>query len=200
MEIEEMKTLWEEMSQKVDEQKILTDKLIINMTQERYTNRFNKILIYESIGAVVCFASAIFLIFNLEKLDTWYLMTSGIITLISLLVLPVLVLRSIKRIKHLDLTKNNFKETIIDFYRSKKELLFTQRISLYLSFVLVLVILPVTSKILKNKDLFAKENNDKLWIYIPILFIFLLFFTRWAYKSYKNVTTSAEKVLKELEN
>ena len=200
MEFQEMKSLWEDMSQKVDQQKILTDKLIIDMTQERYTNRFNKILMYESIGAVICFASAIFLIINLEKLDTWYLLACGIITLIFLLILPILVLRSIGKIKRLNIAKDNYKETLVGFYRSKKELLFTQRLGIYLSFVLALVILPVTSKILSNKDLFALEHNAKLWIYIPVLFIFLFFFSRWGYKSYKSITNSAENVLKELDS
>ena len=200
MELEEMKSLWEDMSQKVDQQKILTDKLIIDMTQERYINRFNKILMYESIGAVVCFASAIFLIVNLGKLDTWYLLTCGIITLIFLLILPIVVLRSIGKIKHLNIAKDNYKETITRFYKSKKELLFTQRLGIYLSFIFALVILPVTSKILSNKDLFVSEHSTKLWIYIPILFIFLFFFSRWGYKSYKSITNSAENVLKELDS
>ena len=38
-----MKSLWNDMSQKVDQQKVLTDKLIIDMTQERYENKLRQI-------------------------------------------------------------------------------------------------------------------------------------------------------------
>lgn len=200
MELEEMKTLWSEMSKEVEKQKSLTDKLIIDMTQERYTNKFNKILIYESMGAVICFAAAIFLIVNLGKLDTWYLLTLGIITITFLLLLPVLVLRSISRIKRLNIATNNYKETLVGFARAKKELLFTQRLGIYLSFVLALVIMPVTSKIVGNKDFFTMEHNAKLWFFLPVLFIFLFFFSRWGYKCYKSITNSAEDILKELES
>ncbi len=41
MELEEMKTLWEEMSLKVEKQQIVTDQLIMEMTQQKYKNKFN---------------------------------------------------------------------------------------------------------------------------------------------------------------
>lgn len=200
MDIIEMKLLWEDMSQKIDQQKTLTDKLIIDMTQERYTNKFNKIFMYESIGAFICFASAIFIMINLGKLDTWYLLTCGIITLVFLLALPILVLRSISRIKRLDISKNNYRDTLVGFARAKNELLLTQRLGISLSFVLALIIMPVASKILNNKDFFTMEHGVKLWFAIPILFVFLFFFSRWGYKCYKSITNSAENILKELES
>lgn len=200
MELEEMKTLWNEMSLEIEKQKSLTDKIIIDMTQKRYTNKFNTVLIYESIGAVVCFAIAFFLIANLGKLDTWYLLTFGIFTISFLLVLPILVLRSINRIKRLNITTNSYKETIVGFARAKKELLTTQRIGIYMSFILALVIMPVASKILNNKDFFVMEHSAKFWFLLPVFILFLFFFTRWGYSCYKNITNSAENVLKELDD
>lgn len=199
MEFEEMKSLWTDMSQEVDRQKILTDKLITDMTQERYTNKFSKIFLYESLGAVICFAAALFLIINIQKLDTWYLLTCGIICLSLLLILPVISLRSLNTAKGLNISGKNFKDTLVDFYRSKKKILFTQRLSFYLSIIFAIAVLPVFSKILNGKDLFAPENNQNLWIFIPILLLFLFVFSAWVYKSYKKVTSSAESILKELD-
>ena len=45
MELEEMKVLWQEMSQQVEKQKSLTDKLIIEMTQQKYAQKFEYPLI-----------------------------------------------------------------------------------------------------------------------------------------------------------
>jgi len=200
MELEEMKTLWSEMSQEIEKQQRLTDKLIIDMTQERYTSKFSKIQMYESIGALVCFSIAFFIIANLGKLDTWYLMTFGGIAVAFLILMPILVLRSINRIKRLNIATNSYKETIIGFTRAKKELLSTQRFGIYLSFVIVLVIMPVTSKILNNKDFFIMDHGVRLWILVPILFLFLFFFSRWGYGCYKSITNSAENILNELED
>jgi len=91
-----MKTLWDDMSVKVNNQKLLTDQLIIDMTLEKYKNKFNPILTIEGIGAVVLFIAAILLMLNIQKLDTWYLMSCGLCTLIYLIVMPILILRSIK--------------------------------------------------------------------------------------------------------
>ena len=58
MEFEEMKFLWEEMSGKIEQQKKLTDSLIIKMTKSDYKNKLMKIFIPEMIGSLICFADA----------------------------------------------------------------------------------------------------------------------------------------------
>ena len=200
MKLEEMKSLWAEMSLKLENQKSLTDKLILEMTQERYVNKFTKIQMYESIGAIICFAAALVVIINIGKLDTWYLLVSGILTITFLILMPILVLRSIKSIKQLNIASNNYKETIMSFAKAKKNLLTFQRVGIYLSFLFALIIMPVASKILKNKDFFTMEHSTKFWIAMPLFFVGLIFFARWGYRSYQNITNSAENILKELEN
>ncbi|MFD0976031.1 hypothetical protein [Salinimicrobium gaetbulicola] len=199
MEFEEMKSLWTDMSQKVEKQQLLTDKLIIKMTEERYTNKFRKIYGLESLGAVTCLAGAFYILLNIQKLDTWYLLTCGIICLVLLLVLPMITLRSINRTKSLNISQRNVKETLVKFYRAKNELLFTQRLNMYLGILFALVILPVFSKIMNGKDLFIEENINDLWLFIPILLAFLFVMAAWVFRAYKNITTSAENILKELD-
>lgn len=198
MELEEMKSTWQEMTKRLNKQEILTDQIIEKMTKERYTNKFSRLQIYETIGTVICYGSAIFLIINFEKLDSWYLMLFGIITLLLLLVLPVLTLRKIGNMKRLNITNSSYKDVLVNFHKAKRALFFTQKITLYLSIVLAIIILPVTSKIFKNKDLFEAEHTNNLLIYIPILLIFLFFLSRWVFKGYKSVTNSAENILKDI--
>lgn len=101
--------------------------------------------------------------------------------------------------KKLDIVHDNYKEVLINFQKSKKDLLFTQKITFYLSMVLAVVILPVTSKIFRNKDLFESEHINNLWIFIPVLLIFLFFLSRWVFKGYRSATNSAEDVLREMD-
>lgn len=195
-----MKNIWGELSQKIEKQERLTDKLILDMTQERYSNRFDKILTYESIGAFICFIAALYILFNFGKLDTWYFKVSGIFTLTFLISLPLLVLRSLIKIKSLDISKTDLKETIVGFERAKSELLMLQRFGIYLSFVLALLVLPLSLKLFKNKDFFTSSHDASLWIVIGLFFIFLLFFARWGYRCYQRITSSAENLLKDLES
>ena len=197
MEIEELQSVWSEMSDQLEKQKKLTNELIMEMTQDRYRNKFDKITFYETIGAVICFAMAIYLLVNINKLDTWYLLSCGIFTIAFLIILPIITLGLLGKIKRINILKNSFKETIVGYTKARNQLLLMQRIGIYLSFILVFTCLPVFSKIMKNKDLFL---HTRAWlIYLPIMAIFLFFFTRWGYKCYKNITNSAENILKQLE-
>jgi|SRR5690554_6124575 len=200
MELEEMKNTWQEMSKRLEKQEILTNQVIEKMTKERYANKFSKLQIYETIASIICYGSAIFLILNFEKLDSWYLILFGIITLLLLLVLPVLTLRKIGNMKKLNIAKSSYKDVLVNFQKAKESLFFTQRITLYLSIVLAIIILPVTSKIFKNIDLFEAGHTNNLLIYIPILLIFLFFLSRWVFKGYRSVTNSAENILKEIDS
>ncbi len=197
MEIEEMKGLWNEMSQRIDSQKVLTDKLVIQMTKQRYTNKLKAISIPESIGTVVCFASAVYIFMNFGRLDTWYLQLFGFFVIAYSVILPVLSLRSVKKMKNIDIAGNTYKDSLMEFAKSKKQFMFIQKLSYYLSFILVLIILPVFAKLMRNTDIF---QESMIWVwYAPFGILFLYFFSMWVYKGYKKATVSAEEILKELE-
>lgn len=199
MELEEMKNTWQAMSKRLEKQEILTSQLIENMTQKKYKSKFSKLLTYEIIGTVVCYTSAIFLMINFEKLDTWYLMAFGLITLISLLVLPVITLRKLHTMKRLNIANSSHTDVLIEFHKAKNALLVNQKITLYISILLAVIILPVTSKIFNDKNLFEAEYINNLWFYLPILLAFLFVLSRWVFKGYKSATNSAEKVLNEID-
>jgi len=192
-----MKTLWNEMSIKVNNQKILTDKLIIDMAKEKYRNKFNRILTYEGIGAIVLFIAAIILILKFKNLDTWYLIGCGIFTLIYLIVMPILILKSIIRIKTINIAKNNYKQTLIEFTKRKKEFLFFQQIGIFANFLLMIISLPVIVKLMNGKDLL--EGSNMWYWYVPAMGIFLLLFSKWGYGCYKRIVSSAENIMKELD-
>ena len=197
MELKELESLWSEMSQELESQKKLTKEIIMNMTQERYSNKFKKISTYESIGAVVCIIAGLYILTKFTLLDTWYLQACGLFTIVFLFLLPVLTLNSLRRIQKLNVADKNFKDTLVSFTKAKKQLLYLQRSGIYMSFILMFTILPVASKISSGKDLFL---GTKLWyVYLPIMAVFLFFFTRWGYGCYKSITNSAENILKELE-
>lgn len=197
MEIEELQSVWSEMSDQLEKQKNLTNELIMEMTQNRYSTKFDKLALYETIGAVICFVMAIYLLVNITKLDTWYLLSCGIFTIAFLIILPLITLGLLGKIKRINIVKNSFKETIVSYTKTRNQLLLMQRVGIYLSFILVFTCLPVFSKIMKNKDLFLQTST--LFIYLPVMGIFMFFFSRWGYRCYKNVTNSAENILKELE-
>jgi hypothetical protein len=200
MELEEMKSLWEEMSQKFDKQQLVTDKIIMDMTQQKYSSKFTKLFFFEGLGTVICYVMAVYLLFNIQKLDTWYLMAGGIFTITLLFLLPLFTLRSLTRIKYLNVAAYSYKETLVQFERSKKRVLLLQRMGVYLSLIFFWVVIPVSSKIFNDRDLFTTDMGAFFWIFSGLVFVLLIFFARWGYGRYKSVTVSAENILKELED
>ena len=199
MQLEEMQNLWEEMSVKVDSQKQLTDKLIMEMTQQKFKNRFGKLSIFETIGAVICFAAAIFILLNMDKMETWYLKLCSIISIVILIILPIFSLNSLKGMKKLNLTKNTYKQTLIEFTKKKKNMLLVQQAGMAISIVLMWMVVPVFSMIMNGKDFFKQEHSIGLIIFYIATTIGVLIFARWGYACYKRITASAEKDLMELE-
>ncbi|QBA64169.1 hypothetical protein [Muriicola soli] len=198
MELQELEKLWTEMSQELESQKKLNKTIIMDMTQTKYVNKFRKISTYETIGAVICIAAALYIITQFNLLDTWYLQLCGAFTVTFLIILPILTLQSLQKIQNIDLAGSEVKETIIRFERAKKRVLYLQRAGIYLSFILMITILPVAAKISgKGKDLF--QDPGVLYVYIPVMVVFLVLFARWGYGCYKSITTSAENILKEIE-
>ena len=101
--------------------------------------------------------------------------------------------------KSANIAKNNYKQTIVDFTKGQKQFLLVQKSGIALGFILIVASLPVMSKVLGDKDIFVLGSNVWLWS-IPVMAVFLFFFSRWGYKCYKSITTSAGNVLKELES
>lgn len=197
MDWEEINAVWTEMSQQMAYQQKLTDKIILKMTKERYYNRFSKIKLFETLAAIACFIMALVILAQFNDLDTWYLICSGAFMVTYLLVFPILVLSSLYRIQHLDIAGSSYKDTLVRFFKARKDLLLIQRTGIYLNFLFLLVSLPVLVKVFGNKDILL-EINGWTW-YIPIVIVFMILFSSWGYKCYKGVSRSAEEILAELE-
>ncbi len=197
MNLDEMKTLWEDMSKELAQQKILTDKLVIEMTQEKYNNRIRKISVPEIIGGALCFVMAIFIFINIGKLDTWYLLLSGILCIAYFILLPLAVFGAIKGLRNVNIAGHNYKDVLLKFAKKRARFLFFQKIGIGFNFVLLIITLPVAGKIMDGKDLFL-ESGVWMW-YLPIGFTFLFFFSRWAWRYLVNSTSLAGNVLREIE-
>lgn len=196
MELEEMKGLWENMSQELDRQKLLTEKMVVEMTRQKYKNRLRGISLPETIGTLVCFAMALFALINFHKLDTWYLALCGVISISFCIILPLLSLRSIRRMKKINISEDSYKDSLEQYAREKDNFIKVQKAGYYLGFIFSLAVLPVAGKLMQDKDLLL---DGRLWIwYIPLALIFHFLFSKWVWKHYSSVTKGARNLLEEL--
>ena len=196
MELQDMKTLWEEMSLEIGKQKKLTDSLIIKMIKTDYRNKISKILIPEAIGSLVCFAQFLFILINFQKLNTWYLLVCGIVSELILLFLPIISIKAVRNIRAINISDNNYKQSLQEYSKGKIQFIFVQKISFYLGAILLVVALPVMGQLIGGKNLFIET---KLWLWYPICAVFFYTLSKWVFKSYHKATSDAENILRELE-
>lgn len=199
MELEEMQALWSDLTNQLDHQKKLTDKIIMDMTQERYSNKFRTITTMETIGAIICFVVGIYILVNFNKLDTWYLMVCGLITILFLFSLPVLALRALHKIRNINIKDKNYKEALLDYTKAKNHLMNIQKAAIFASFIIMITTSGVFAKIWSNKDFFLIERNSWAYLSFVVAILFVSFTSYWGFRSYSKLTNSAENILKELE-
>jgi hypothetical protein len=197
MQLEEMQTLWGEMSIAVEKQKKLTDSLILKMIRADYRNKLNKILIPEAISTLIAFAAVLYILLNLQKLTTWYLLACGITTVLILVVLPILSIRSIYKMKAVNILSNGLKHSLQEYSKQKLRWVSIQKTSFYLGAILMVVTLPAVCQIISGVDVFTKT---KLWLGYAIAFPFYYAFAKWVLNYYTKTTVAAEAILKELED
>ena len=122
------------------------------MTRQNTGNKISKILIPEAIGALGCFAAILFILINFQKLNTWYLLVCGIISVLILFLLPLLSIKAICKIRSLNISDNNYKQSLLEYSKGKIQFVFVQKLSFYLGAILMLVILPVMGQLIGGMD------------------------------------------------
>jgi len=194
MELEEMQTLWSELSDQIEQKQPLSKTKIMEMTQERYQKKLNQIAYPEIAGSIVCFGMVLFIFINLNKLDDALSLTSAFISLIILIALPIASLLTIRRLRNIDVTKNNYQQTLFVYTKAKKRHCQVQKFGLYLSTVLMFSIIPVFVKIM-GKELEIAPLLKSLPF--GILFIIVFVFIVWRF--YSKSIRETEVIIKDLE-
>ncbi len=199
MELAELQETWSKLDKKVDSQKTITDKMVMDVVKIKHNGKIKTILKYEGAGTIVLFFGLIIAIWNIHLFDTLPLQICAVLSIIIMTVLPILSLTSVYRMNNMDMAKRNYKETIIEFTKRRTNFLMVQKWGIVFSGILMFTVIPITLKVVKGKDFFAGESNNLLW-FIPIALIVFFFFARWAYGSYVKITGDARDILQELED
>lgn len=198
MELDDLKGKWEEVSEQLEKQQLLTDRLIMELTVTKYKKKLRGIAIPEAFGTVICFATVILVLVNFRTLDTWYLQLSGVFAVLFLSIVPVISFKTIKSLNEVVDSKISMKANLERFATAKKRFVSVQKSGFYMSFIMFFISLLLAGKILNNKDLIVE--NPQMFLYgLPIGFVFTLLFARFVFKKYKKTISGAETLLKELD-
>ncbi|MBT8306184.1 MAG: hypothetical protein KJN85_04545 [Maribacter sp.] len=199
MEIEELQATWNQISEELEKQKKLTNEIILKMTHQNYKDKLNKIAIPEKISAVFTYVFAAILLLRFYELDTLPLQICGVITLAILIVLPYFSLKYLSDMQNLNVSQLSYKESIVKHEKSKQRYQRFLKFTVYAGFVLMLIIIPVASKIFNGDDIFTKPQGNFWYWFLPLGLVFYYLFTRKIIGCYDSNIKKAGMILKELE-
>ena len=198
MELDGLKSSWETLSRKMEKQQQLNAKLIEQMTNQNYKHRLNNIARPEFIGSIICFIFAIALVYNFNTLNTLLLQICGGFSILFLILLPLLSLRSIRGLQTINMTLSTYKNTLKEFAIQKIRFQKIQKLNVFLSFIFIISFAPVSVKLIAGKDI---SQNITLWLTVlPANVIVLFFVSRWVLKHYNNTLKKGEELLTEIES
>jgi len=174
----------------------LLPAMIDLVTQQKYQSRIRKIAHPETIGSIICLAAAVVIGFNFYKLDNLLLQGVGMLSILLLLALPVISFLSVKQLNMAEDTNRPHAEVLKIFATQKIRFCQLQKINITLSYLLLVTVIILLSKFFAGRDL---TDNKYFWMLSFTLgYIFLLFFSTFVLRSYKNTLRKAEELLQEL--
>ena len=196
MELDDFKGAW---NAAIIKDKTKTDfhYLIFNKKHNTmYRSLIKKITLPEITGSIVCIAGAMYVAVNFSKLDTLLLQSVGIVSILTLLILPGLSLLSIYKLNSIGDVSKSHAAVLKEFAVKKLQFLKLQKLNVTLSYLLMVTMIILFSKFFDGKDLSVNKN---FWlISLPVGYIFLLFYSKWIMKYYRNTLKQAQELLNEL--
>ncbi|WP_026951013.1 hypothetical protein [Algoriphagus mannitolivorans] len=198
MELEEMKSLWEELSLKVEQQEKIQKKVLMELTQNNYRKRLNSIRIPELLGSVVCLGYAAYFILNFSKLTVTINQIFAAFDILFLIGLPIASLLAIRNLNQLNIVKNTPAKILEKFAKRKIQFLKVQQFGLIFSGLFLISALPPLAEIAGKADIIQQPY---FWLaYVPAGLLFIYFFGRWGIKKYQKVIKDSEEMIRGLED
>lgn len=195
MELDDLKHTWKETKSAVHQQRTLNLETLEKITGQNYRSRIKKIMMPEIGGSIVCLAAAVFIGLHFANLDTDLLQATGVMSILLLFLLPIISTISTWNLSQAGNVNRPYAETLKMFAVQKIRFIKLQKFNVTLSYLLLVTIIVVLSKLFSGKDISAIKSY---WLFsFTIGFIFLLFYSRWVGKFYKRSLQQAEDLLQE---
>ncbi|PZX51955.1 hypothetical protein [Algoriphagus chordae] len=197
MELDEMKSLWADLSLQVEKQDKIQKELLMEITKKKFRSKLNAIRIPEIIGSLFCVGYAMYLLSHFSDFELWYNQIFALISIFILLALPTASLSAINGMRNLKVESESPSKILEEFLLSKQRFLKVQRYSIVLGGILMLALI---SPIAELNGSIEKISNPIFWLFYLIIGpVFMYILSKWAYKKYKGTIDSSEKMLQELE-
>lgn len=196
MELDELKSDWENRNNRSTNQNSLTAKMIDQMIQTKYDTKLKKIRYPEIGGGLVCAIAIIFIAINFNQLDTAVTRSMGIIAILLLLLLPILSFLSLSKLNFESVVSKSHVEVLQQFAMDRLRFQRYQKMNVTLCYLLMVAVIILLPKFFYGKDVVI---NKVFWTFaFSFGYIFLLVFSRLISRYYGRSLDQAEELISEI--
>lgn len=196
MELDELKNSWQQIGSRAEEKTIINTKLFNAMGKRKFYTALKNIIIPEILGSVVCVGAAVYILLHFNRLDHIAFQITGSLTILLLVILPVISLRSLYELYKSSNLHQSYTDALKEFSIRKIKFCKLQKLNMTLSYVLLVVMVLLATRIFGSNHL---TENKSFWIIaISIGYIILTFFIKWVSRSYNKTIRHTEQILQEL--
>ncbi len=195
MELEEMKSAWENLNNRVEQQEILSKNLLEKIVEERNKAKMNKIRYSEYVGAIISYVGASYIIINFAKIDGLLLQACALLSVSLLFLMPVISFKTLREFKKIKISTLSYAE-VLEMYALKRiSFIKLQRINIFLGFFLMIMFLPVILA-MNGKDINSISN---LWtLIVPVSVLFFAAFSFFVLRWYSRILNEMKDLLQDL--
>ncbi|AWV97410.1 hypothetical protein [Arcticibacterium luteifluviistationis] len=198
MDLDEMKSTWQELSAELENQKKLTNDIILKMAHEKSKNSLGKMVKFETIGGLgMCVVLLVGLIGSMlnRSFDNVPLMICAVMSGILFLFSGYISWDFIAKMKRINLLENSIEESQKNYLAVKEASARYKKVGVYSSLPTMIFFCPVVLKVFIGKDIFQDFSNAKeeflvmillsLVIAVPAVYLLFRFYN-------KNMEATAE--------
>ena len=197
MELNDLKQTWNNAGSGVPGTQTPDTALVENTRHQKYRSRLKRITIPETVGSIVCLAAALFIGLSFDKLDTTLFRGAGALSIALLAILPIISYLSTWRLSGPRSLSSPHAETLQSFAMQEIRFVKLQKLNVALSYLLMVTIIVLLPKLFNGTDV---SDSKYFWIFsFTIGYIFLLFYSKWVQKHYRQVLRQAQELLLDLE-
>ena len=183
MELEDLKANWEILSREMDQQKRITNDLVMQLARQKVNKGIKPLIYIEAIGGIcLCLILSGFILINFAELGSIVLKVFGVASIGIFIIGSYFSVQFIKRSLKVNLLENTVSETTEAFEKLERLMAQNKRFSAWLMPFTVAFFLPVTLKLISGVDPF--HQLDKLFqgllasvvLAIPVLIMIFRFY------------------------
>lgn len=195
MELDDLKRTWNSNSGMAGQQKLDVAQLVKHR-EVKYGAILRRIILPELLGSAVCVAAAVFIGVQWNSLDTTLMQATGIVAIALLVLIPAISFWSTAGLRNRPNLSQPHADTLRHFALQKLQFFKLQKLSVLLSYLLLVAVIVLMSGIYGRNDI--AENKYFWMLSITVGYVFLVFYARWVDKYYRKSIDGAEVLLKEI--